>query len=93
MTIHLDLSIDLETFTIISKTPLHYAASKGHVEVAKLLVECGADINVENVRERCFLMAFDMAFKMTFEMAFDMAFDMAFGMAFDHIRKSIQEFI
>ena len=37
---------------IISKTPLHHAADKGHVEVVKLLVECGADINMKTVSER-----------------------------------------
>ena len=37
---------------IISKTSLHRAAYNGHVEVAKLLVECGADINMIDVSEQ-----------------------------------------
>ena len=45
-----NVSFVLETFTIISKTPLHLAACRGHLEVTKLLVECGVDINMKVVR-------------------------------------------
>jgi ankyrin repeat protein len=46
-----------EIFTILSKTPLHYAAYQGHLEITKLLVETGADINMKQVRVEmlCFI--------------------------------------
>ena len=32
----------------LGSTPLHYAASRGLVEIARKLMQCGADINVRN---------------------------------------------
>ena len=37
---------DPNTFDELSKTPLHYAAEKEHIEIMKLLIEAGADVNV-----------------------------------------------
>ena len=33
----------------IGSTSLHYAAGKGHKEIASLLISSGADINSENI--------------------------------------------
>ena len=41
-----------EHLPIISKTPLHRAAANGHMEVVKLLVKCGSDINMKDVSDR-----------------------------------------
>ena len=51
MAIHFEsYSLFWKYLPIISKTPLHLAAWYGHVEVAKLLVECGAEVSE---RENC----------------------------------------
>ena len=32
---------------IVSKTPLHIAALRGHVDIAAVLIDKGADVNIE----------------------------------------------
>lgn len=36
-----------------SSTPLHFAASQGHVAAAKLLLKNRADVNVQNIVSAC----------------------------------------
>jgi ankyrin repeat protein len=35
------------------RTPLYYAAYNGYLDVAKLLLECGANIEAKNKVEKC----------------------------------------
>ena len=37
-------------FDELGKTPLHYAAERGHLEVIKLLIASGADVNANDER-------------------------------------------
>jgi ankyrin repeat protein len=39
---------DLNVFDDISYTPLHHAASKEHVEIVKVLLRAGADVNAHD---------------------------------------------
>jgi ankyrin repeat protein len=39
-----------DLFDDIGKTPLHYAAASGHLEVMRLLLERGADVNAHDER-------------------------------------------
>ena len=38
----------LNDFDILSKTPLHYAAEAGRLDVMRLLIEAGADVNAHD---------------------------------------------
>lgn len=39
---------DAKTTNLRGQTPLHYAASKGHVAVGRALMETGADVNARD---------------------------------------------
>ena len=45
---HLDAGVDVNSKTRYGATALSYACDKGHVEVVKLLIERGADVNVKD---------------------------------------------
>jgi ankyrin repeat protein len=45
---HLDAGVDVNAKTRYGATALSYACDKGHVEVVKLLIERGADVNVKD---------------------------------------------
>ena len=46
----LSLGYQPNEFDELGKTPLHYAAERGHLEVIKLLVASGADVNANDER-------------------------------------------
>ena len=43
-----DFNISVDIFDGYGNTPLHFAAMRGNIEIAKLLIENGADINSKN---------------------------------------------
>jgi ankyrin repeat protein len=43
------LSLIIHTDNRHGNTPLHYASQNGHIEIAKLLVEKGADVTAKSV--------------------------------------------
>lgn len=52
MRLLLEKGADFETRGKDGRTPLSYAAEKGHEAVVKLLLEQGADVNAEDDRSR-----------------------------------------
>ena len=45
-------SIDVNAADVLDKTGLHYAAARGRIEIADLLIENGADVNAKSVTGR-----------------------------------------
>ena len=41
---------ELNVFDELGKTPLHYAAERGHLDVMRLLLSSGADVNAHDER-------------------------------------------
>jgi ankyrin repeat protein len=47
--LHVDHNANVNQCNKYNNTPLHYACLNGHVEVACMLIDLGADFNIINV--------------------------------------------